>query len=100
MVQVKWRKAALKDLNTLLEKAYLEYGQHTMNNHLYLKIFKSVCKCIQIHTHQNHCLGESVEGIEVLICLDALRLFTIILPNPNVSMSFVFGICAETPICC
>lgn len=34
MVQVKWRKAALKDLNTLLEKAYLEYGQHTMNNHI------------------------------------------------------------------
>ncbi len=34
MVQVKWRKAALKDLNTLLEKAYLEYGQHTMNKHI------------------------------------------------------------------
>jgi plasmid stabilization system protein ParE len=34
MVQVIWRKAALKDLNNLLEQAYLEYGQHTLNSHI------------------------------------------------------------------
>lgn len=101
MVQVKWRKAALKDLNTLLEKAYLEYGQHTMNNHI--SILEDIQKRMQMYPDSyppEPLLRESVEGIEVLICLDALRLFTIILSNPNVSMSYVFGICAETPICC
>ena len=34
MVQVIWRKKALKDLELLLEKAYLEYGQTTMNRHI------------------------------------------------------------------
>ncbi len=34
MVQVIWRKAALNDLKQLLEKAYLEYGQTTMNRHI------------------------------------------------------------------
>jgi len=47
MVQVKWRKAALKDLNTLLEKAYLEYGQHTMNNHI--SILEDIQKRMQMY---------------------------------------------------
>jgi len=34
MVQVIWRKTALKDLEKLLESAYLEYGQHTLNRHI------------------------------------------------------------------
>ncbi len=34
MVQVIWRKKALQDLEQLLEKAYLEYGQTTMNRHI------------------------------------------------------------------
>lgn len=34
MVQVIWRKKALKDLEQLLENAYLEYGQSTMNRHI------------------------------------------------------------------
>ena len=36
MVQVKWRKTALRDLEKLLERAYFEYGQRTMNNHIEL----------------------------------------------------------------
>lgn len=47
MVQVKWRKAALKDLNILLEKAYLEYGQHTMNNHI--SILEDIQKRMQMY---------------------------------------------------
>lgn len=34
MVQVIWRKTALKDLEKLLEGAYLEYGQLTMKRHI------------------------------------------------------------------
>ena len=34
MVRVIWRKKALRDLEQLLEKAYLEYGQTTMNRHI------------------------------------------------------------------
>ena len=34
MVRVIWRKTALTDLGKLLESAYREYGQRTMNNHI------------------------------------------------------------------
>ena len=34
MVQVIWRKKALKDLEKLLEGAYTEYGKTTMNRHI------------------------------------------------------------------
>ena len=34
MVQVIWRKNALKDLEQLLEGAYTEYGQTIMNHHI------------------------------------------------------------------
>lgn len=34
MAEVIWRKKALGDLNSLLEKAYLEYGRHTLDNHI------------------------------------------------------------------
>lgn len=34
MVQVIWRKVALKDLEKLLEGAYQEYGQHTLNSQI------------------------------------------------------------------
>ena len=55
MVQVIWRKNALKDLEQLLEGAYTEYGQTIMNHHILLlaQSTKGLCRSLMGHERES-----------------------------------------------